>query len=255
MSRTITVASQKGGVGKTTTVVNLASSLCLAGYKVLIVDLDPQSNATSGVGLDRENRGGDLRYLSALRAGQSLRPFIRETPVEGLSILPSSPEAGDLELIHSLIGSPAKKLRQTFSKSISGYQYILIDCPPSLSGPPTIALHLSDSAIVPIQCEYYAMEGLSRILPVVKEVQKNTNPDLRVEGLLLTMFSPELELSRDVVEEVGTYFSDTAFRTVVPRDVTLAEASSHGQPAIRYAPLSKGAWSYLELAKEVIAHG
>lgn len=255
MPRTITVASQKGGVGKTTTVVNLAASLSLAGHPVLLVDLDPQSNATSGVGIDRETLGSDLQYLSALRAGQSLRRYIRPTPIDGLSVLPSSPECADLELVRSLIASPAGKLRQTLARSTKGFRYILIDCPPSLQGPPTIALHLSDAIIVPIQCEYYAMEGLSQILPLIQKVQDSTNSALGIEGLLLTMFSPELELSRDVVDEITTYFAGQAFRTIVPRDVVLAEASSHGQPALQYAPTSRGTWSYIELAREVMRNG
>ncbi|HLU50006.1 MAG TPA: ParA family protein [Planctomycetota bacterium] len=255
MPRTITVASQKGGVGKTTTAVNLATSLSLAGHSVLLIDLDPQSNATSGVGLDRASSPDDLRYLSALRAGKTLERYLRETPIPGLCALPSSPECADLELVHDLIASPAGKLRQALSRATKDFEYVLIDCPPSLQGPPTIALHLCDSVIVPIQCEYYAMEGLSQILPVIQKVQDNTNRNLQIEGLLLTMFSPDLELSRDVVDEITTYFPGQAFRTVVPRDVTLAEASSHGQPAIQYDPSSKGAWSYLELAREVMAHG
>ena len=254
MRRTITVASQKGGVGKTTTAVNLAASLCLAGYKVLLLDLDPQANATSGVGLGRE-AAGDQRYLAALLDGKALTPFIRTTRMENLSILPSSPEASDLEIIQNLIAMSPVRLRRDFGRALEGYHYLLIDCPPTLTGPPTIALHLSDSVIIPVQCEYYAMEGLSQSLPIVKKIQERKNKKLTVAGLLLTMFSPELELAHDVVDEISTYFKDLAFKTIVPRDVNLAEAASHGLPVIQYAPASRGAWSYVELAREVMDNG
>jgi chromosome partitioning protein len=135
----------------------------------------------------------------------------------------------------------------------AGFEFVLMDCPPSLGGLPTIALSVSDAVLIPIQCEYYAMEGLSQILPVIKKVNASTNKDLKICGLLLTMFSEGLELSHDVVREVVEYFPDLVFRTIVPRDVVLAEAASHGVPAFQYAPLSRGAWSYLELAKEVLA--
>ncbi|MEM7261557.1 MAG: ParA family protein [Planctomycetota bacterium] len=253
MPRTLTVASQKGGVGKTTTTVNLGCCLGQAGRSVLIVDLDPQANATSGVGLERDDP--EVSALRALLDGDDLEPAILDAPTPNVRVLPASGDASDLDLLQDLIAHSPERLRETLSRSTEDYEYVLIDCPPTLRGPPTIALHLSDAVIIPVQCEYYAMEGLSQILPVVREIQESANPALAIEGLLLTMFSPELELSRDVASEIRQYFGDVAFRAVIPRDVTLAEAASHGEPAIRYSPLSRGAWSYVELAREVIENG
>ena len=257
--RAITVASQKGGVGKTTTVVNLASGLCLAGYRVLLLDLDPQANASSGVGFHRPAGGSSvparLRYVSALLNGEEVEPYIRETRFPNLSILPSTPEVSQLEIVQALQQLEPDVLRERVRAATGAFDYLLIDCPPSLSGLPTVALNIGESVIIPVQCEYYAMEGLSQILPVIAEIEKNTHHDLQIEGLLLTMFSETLELSRDVAEEVSGYFRELTFRTIIPRDVTLAEAASHGRPAIQYAPTSRGAWGYIELAREVMRNG
>jgi chromosome partitioning protein len=261
MPRTITVASQKGGVGKTTTAVNLAASLCGAGLKVIILDLDPQANASSGVGFHRpagsstRTTPSRLKYLSALLEDKPVKPFVRETRFRNLSVLPSSPEISQPQVVSELLSLSPEILRLRIARAVEGFDFMLIDCPPSLSGLPTIALNLCDSVIVPVQCEYYAMEGLSQILPIIREIEQSTNNDIKIEGLLLTMFSEELDLSNDVVEEVNGYFREVTFRTIIPRDVTLAEAASHGCPAFQYATSSRGAWGYIELAREVIEHG
>ena len=256
MTRAITVASQKGGVGKTTTVINLAASLCLAGRKVLLMDLDPQANATSGVGVEVPAADSDeFPYLRALLNGDPLEPFICETEHENLWVLPSSPEASDLRVVRDLEAADADELRQRMREAAEPFDYVVLDCPPSLAGLPTLALELSDGLIVPVQCEYYAMEGLSQILPLVKKIKNSTNPELEIEGLLLTMFSPDLDLSHDVVDQITEFFEGGTFSSVIPRDVLLAEATSHGCPAVQYDCESKGAWAYVELAREVMENG
>jgi len=262
MGVAITVASQKGGVGKTTTVVNLAGSLCLAGKKVLLLDLDPQGNASSGVGFHRSpnptapgkgNSAGHA-FLTRVVTGKGIEPVIQQTSIENLALIPSSPELSELEIIKRIQDSAVQKFRKQIRTLSREYDYILIDCPPSLGGLPTIALSMSDAVLVPVQCEYYAMEGLSQILPVIRELQRTTNTGLKILGFLLTMYSDELQLANDVVEEVTGYFKELVFHTIIPRDVVLAEAASHGVPAFHYEATSRGAWSYIELAKEILNH-
>ena len=205
MGMAITVASQKGGVGKTTTVVNLSASFCLAGKKVLLLDVDPQGNASSGVGFHRSplpagsKAGLDRQaFLSWVMAGKNPESLIQEAAFEHMSVIPSSPELSELEIVKKIQDSALQRFRKQIRSLSQRFDYILIDCPPSLGGIPTIALAMSDAVLVPIQCEYYAMEGLSQILPVIRELQRTANPELKILGFLLTMYSDELELSRSL---------------------------------------------------------
>ena len=253
MGTLITLASQKGGAGKTTTAVNLAASLPLANKKVLLLDLDPQGNASSGVGFPKTDKPEPTPgFLASTMQGRDIDPFIRETSFENLSLISSSEDLSRLDLIQKLLAGDLEPFRTQIRRGASVFDFVLFDCPPSLEGLPTIALACSDYVLVPIQCEYYAMEGLSQILPIIHNVRSGINPHLSIGGFLLTMYCDELDLSREVAREVRDYFDSTVFSTLIPRDVVLAEASSHGRPAYHYAPLSRGAWSYLELAREVL---
>ena len=246
------VASQKGGVGKTTTAVNLSACLTVAGKKVLLIDLDPQGNATSGVGISRSEK---CFLRSCLVDNHPVASEVRESAFPGLALLPSSPELSDLSLHNEIKPRRIKAFQRLMGRLDAIYDYIIIDCPPSTGLLPELALSVSNSVIVPVQCEYYAMEGLSQILPEIEAVQKGPNPRLKVGGLLLTMFDPDLDLSHEVAREVGSYFNKLVYRTTVPRDVTLAEAASHGQPIVSYDITSRGAWSYICLTKEVLGNG
>ena len=256
VARILTVASQKGGVGKTTTAVNLAACLSVSGARTLLFDLDPQGNASSGVGFPRGagQAASSEAYLSLCLEGEPLTPFMRDTQLPGLLVLPACSELARLEMIQELQDRGFEAFRQQLRAAATDFDFVLVDCPPSLGGLPSVALGISDQVLIPVQCEYYAMEGLSQILPIIQKVKESTNPELSIGGLLLTMFCEELELSREVVREITDYFKDSVFRTIIPRDVVLAEAASHGLPAFQYAPLSRGAWSYVELAKEVLEH-
>ena len=253
MGTIITLASQKGGVGKTTSAVNLAASLALAEKRVLLLDFDPQGNASSGVGSPAEHDGAGL--LSFGLQQNNLSELIHETSFANLLVVQSSSDLARLELIQQAQGPSLPAFRSHVRRLREEFDFVLFDCPPSLGGLPTIALSCSDFVLIPVQCEYYAMEGLSQILPVIQQLREVNNLDLKIGGLLLTMFSDRLELSHEVAREVRGYFQDEVFDAVIPRDVILAEASSHGLPVYHYDPLSRGAWSYVELAKEVLDHG
>lgn len=250
MAKTLAITNQKGGVGKTTTSVNLGACLAHLGKKVLLIDIDPQGNATSGVGIDK----GDLdeSIYDVLVDDVEAETVIQKTKIENFDLLPSTIQlaGAEIELVSTI--SREIRLKRALAKIESKYDYMIIDCPPSLGLLTLNALTASDSVLIPVQCEYYALEGLSQLLNTVRLVQKHLNKSLMVDGVLLTMFDARTNLGIQVIEEVKKYFQDKVYKTIIPRNVRLSEAPSHGEPIIVYDPKSKGAEFYLELAKEVI---
>jgi chromosome partitioning protein len=250
MGRITAVANQKGGVGKTTSSVNIAASLAAAGKTVLLVDADPQGNSTSGLGLDKDNLKGSLYDLYTNT--KTMDEIIATTGLEHLKIVSSN-----IELIGAELELAAKEGRETILKNALDqvrhqYDYIFIDCPPSLSLLTLNALVAANSLLIPMQCEYYALEGISMLLRTYELIKDSFNPSLEIEGILLTMFDGRNSLANQVTDELKKHFGDKVYKTVIPRNVTLAEAPSHGKPVILYDIRSKGAQSYLELAKEII---
>jgi len=251
MSRVIAIANQKGGVGKTTTAINLGAALAVAERRTLVVDLDPQGNATSGLGLPPQ--AGRVTIYEVLMGGQDARRAVVESvqfPL--LDLLPSTRDlvGAEIELVGAL--SRETVLRRALDPIREDYDYILLDCPPSLGLLTLNGLATADSLLIPIQCEFYALEGLSQLLNTVRLVQRALNRHLQIEGVLLTMYDLRLNLARQVAAEAREYFGDRVYRTSIPRNVRLAEAPSFGQPILRYDVLSQGAQSYLALAKELI---
>lgn len=253
MGRIIAITNQKGGVGKTTSTVNLGASLASLGQKVLLVDIDPQGNATSGVGVEKGVL--DECVYNLLVDNIDVKEVIVETAFENLSIIPATIQlaGAEIELVSTM--SRELQLKKSLEQVKDDYDYILIDCPPSLGLLTINALTASDSLIIPVQCEYYALEGLSQLLNTVRLVQKHLNKTLMIEGVLLTMLDARTNLGIQVIEEVKKYFQDKVFKSIVPRNVRLGEAPSHGKPITEYDPKSKGAEIYLELAKEVMNVG
>ncbi|MBN9654369.1 ParA family protein [Halobacillus sp. GSS1] len=253
MGKVISIANQKGGVGKTTTAVNLSACLAHLNYKVLLVDIDPQGNATSGIGVEK----GDMErcVYDVLVDNVKAKDVKTSTIVSNLDAIPATIQLAGAEIELVPIISREVKLKKALDEIKSDYDYIIIDCPPSLGLLTLNALTASDSVLIPVQCEYYALEGLSQLLNTVRLVQKHMNHDLMIEGVLMTMLDARTNLGIQVIEEVKKYFRDRVYRSIIPRNVRLSEAPSHGRPAILYDAKSRGAEVYLDLAKEVIVNG
>lgn len=251
LSKIIAITNQKGGVGKTTTSVNLGASLASLGKNVLLVDIDPQGNSTSGIGVNK----ADVAHCiyDVLINDVHPKEAIVETMIPNLKVLPATIQlaGAEIELVPTI--SREVRLKKSLNLVRHMYDYILIDCPPSLGMLTINSLTAADSVIIPIQCEYYALEGLSQLLNTIRLVQKHLNTGLQIEGVLLTMLDARTNLGIQVIEEVKKYFQHKVYQTIIPRNVRLSEAPSHGQSIITYDPRSKGAEVYLELAKEVIS--
>ncbi|MCL6547422.1 MAG: AAA family ATPase [Alicyclobacillus sp.] len=248
--RIIAIANQKGGVGKTTTAVNLGACLANLGQRVLLIDIDPQGNTTSGIGINK----ADVKYCvyDVIINDVAVEEAILPTGVENLYLLPATIQlaGAEIELVPTI--SREIRLRRAVHPLRSRYDYILVDCPPSLGLLTVNALTAADSVLIPIQCEYYALEGLSQLLNTIRLVQKHLNTSLEVEGVLLTMLDARTNLGLQVIEDVKKFFRDKVYQTIIPRNVRLSEAPSHGRPIIFYDPKSRGAETYMDLAKEVV---
>ena len=251
-SKVVAVANQKGGVGKTTTAVNLSASLALSGRRVLLIDLDPQGNATSGLGLKGKDPGSATLYEVLNDEGAQLAGLVRPTSVEGLFLVPADRHLAAAEI--ELIGAPRREYRvATLVASIRGdYEFIVIDCPPSLGLLTLNALVAADSLLIPLNCEYFALEGLADLVETLGRVRAGLNPELHIEGVLLTMSDDRTNLGQQVGRDVREFFGDRVYRTVIPRNIKLAEAPSHGQPAVCYDARSRGAEAYIQLAGEFL---
>ena len=252
MAKTIAIANQKGGVGKTTTAVNLAAVLATNGSTVLLVDADPQGNATSGVGIQRGSFRKSIYHCVVL--GNNPEEVILETEIPGLKVLPANKDLAGAEVELVDVDHREARLRQALESQDWKYEHVIIDCPPSLGLLTLNALTAAKSLLVPIQCEYYALEGVTELFDTLARIRRLYNPSLTIEGLLLTMYDERTKLSSAVASDLRDFYGQQVFETVIPRNVRLAEAPSYGKPITLYDPHSKGAEAYLHLAKEILAH-
>ena len=256
MGKIISLVNQKGGVGKTTTSINLAASLGLLNKKVLLVDIDPQGNSTTGVGVNKN--GLDTTIFEAMLKIKTPEEVVKKTKFKNLDLIPASINLAviDMELNKLKQEDPTlvkgAQLKRVLDTVKDNYDFILIDCPPSLGTITTNALTASDSIIIPVQCEFFALEGITQLLKAIMYTQANLNPNLSIEGVLLTMLDARTNLGLEVVEEIRSYFKDKVYNTIIPRLIRLTEAPSHGKPIVAYDPKSRGSAAYLNLAKEVI---
>jgi chromosome partitioning protein len=251
MGKVISIANQKGGVGKTTTAVNLAASLAIAEINTLLIDADPQGNSSSGVGKDKIERN----LYHAMIEEVSIKEVIKDTEIPHLKIVTANTDliGAEIELINEI--AREKRLQGILQEVILEYDFIFIDCPPSLGLLTVNSLTAAHSVLIPLQCEYYAMEGLTQLLKTIRIVKENLNPALQIEGILLTMYDLRNNLSQQVADEVRSHFKGRVFSTIIPRNVKLSEAPSFGKPCILYDVESKGAQSYVELAQEILKNG